>query len=134
MKQFLNFFSEARSTQASVQAHKKGWTGDGHGSWFDKEGNLVAKTVKGILTPISRKDRAHEDDAVRKKAGEVERQRRAPHPQPTPKQRGGGEEEGSVSRSRVDGSPKEDRGDMPIVFGRFIPPTFGHKKLLDGAR
>ena len=55
MKQFLNFFSEARSTQASVQAHKKGWTGDGHGSWFDKEGNLVAKTVKGILTPISRR-------------------------------------------------------------------------------
>ncbi len=135
MKQFLNFFSEARSSQASVQAHRKGWTGDGHGSWFDKEGNLVAKTVKGVLTPITRKDRAREDDAVRQKAGEAERQRRAPHPQPTPKQRGkGGEEEGRSVPTRVDGSSKEDRGDMTIVFGRFNPPTIGHKKLLDGAR
>ena len=46
MKSFLNFFTEARTSQASDTAAKKGWTGDGHGNWFDKKGELVARTER----------------------------------------------------------------------------------------
>ena len=36
--------------------------------------------------------------------------------------------------TRADGSPKEDLGDLTVVFGRFNPPTVGHQKLLDAAK
>ena len=55
MKSFLNFFTEARTSQASETAAKKGWTGDGHGNWFDKKGVLVARTESGRLVEIQRK-------------------------------------------------------------------------------
>ena len=55
MKSFLNFFTEARTSQASDTAAKKGWTGDGHGNWFDKKGVLVARTERGRLVEIQRK-------------------------------------------------------------------------------
>ena len=43
MKSFTSFFTEARVSQASQQAERRGLTGDGHGNWMDKEGNIVAK-------------------------------------------------------------------------------------------
>ena len=55
MKSFLNFFTEARTSQASETAAKKGWTGDGHGNWVDKKGVLVARTERGRLVEIQRK-------------------------------------------------------------------------------
>ena len=48
MKSFKKFISEI-VTQASTQATKMGLSGDGHGDWYDKEGNLVAKTVNAKL-------------------------------------------------------------------------------------
>ena len=39
MKSFLNFFREARTSQASDTAARQNLTGDGHGNWFDKDGN-----------------------------------------------------------------------------------------------
>ena len=49
MKQFNQFILEARSTQASQQAKRLGLVGNGHGDWYDKQGSLKAKTVKGQL-------------------------------------------------------------------------------------
>ena len=46
MKSFTNFLTEARVSQASQQAERRGLTGDGHGNWMDKEGNIVAKQNK----------------------------------------------------------------------------------------
>ena len=46
MKSFLNFFSEARTSQASDQAARRGWTGDGHGNWYDKAGDLITDYYK----------------------------------------------------------------------------------------
>ncbi len=54
MKSFLKFFSEARTSQASDQAGRRGWTGDGHGNWFDKTGELVARTERGRLVEIKK--------------------------------------------------------------------------------
>ncbi len=54
MKQFNQFILEARTTQASAQAKRLGLVGDGHGDWYDKQGSLKAKTIKGqlkIFTP-----------------------------------------------------------------------------------
>ena len=49
MKHFLTFITEARETKASQQAKRLGLVGDGHGDWYDRQGNLKAKTVKGEL-------------------------------------------------------------------------------------
>ena len=49
MKGFGDFFSEARSSQASEKAKKLGLKGDGHGGWYDRSGEFVAKTEKGDL-------------------------------------------------------------------------------------
>ena len=49
MKGFGDFFSEARSSQASEKAKKLGLKGDGHGGWYDRAGEFVAKTEKGDL-------------------------------------------------------------------------------------
>ena len=49
MKGFGDFFSEARTSQASERAKKLGLKGDGHGAWYDRSGELIAKTEKGDL-------------------------------------------------------------------------------------
>ena len=48
MKSFKNFITEV-VTQASDQAKKMGLRGDGHGDWYNRQGDLVAKTVNGKL-------------------------------------------------------------------------------------
>ena len=55
MKSFTSFFTEARVSQASQQAERRGLTGDGHGNWMDKEGNIVAKTEQGRLVLLDKK-------------------------------------------------------------------------------
>ena len=49
MKNFGSFFKEAVETSASRQAKLLGLVGNGHGDWYDKQGNLVAKTMQGRL-------------------------------------------------------------------------------------
>ena len=46
MKSFLQFISESTAVQ---QAKRMGLVGDGHGGWYSKEGEFVAKTEKGQL-------------------------------------------------------------------------------------
>ena len=43
MKTFLKFISESTAVQ---QAKRMGLVGDGHGGWYDKKGEFVAKTDK----------------------------------------------------------------------------------------
>ena len=54
MKTFAKFIKEAVQTLASTQAKNMGLVGDGHGDWYDKQGNLVAKTVSGKLKVFGR--------------------------------------------------------------------------------
>ena len=42
MKNFFQFLTEAGASQASAQASKLNLTSDGHGSWLDSRGKLVA--------------------------------------------------------------------------------------------
>lgn len=68
MKQFDKFISEARTTRASAQAKRLGLVGDGHGDWYDKQGTLKAKTVRGELKMYdprqAQKDADAEDKAL----------------------------------------------------------------------
>ena len=115
MKSFNNFFTEARVSQASQQAERRGLTGDGHGNWMDKEGKLVAKTEQGRLVFFDKKVKAPQQEAPKKVSKAKE-------------------EDIKDDKPKSDDETKTDRGDITVVFGRFNPPTIGHQKLLDKAK
>jgi len=128
MKSFLNFFSEARQTKASTRAKQLGLTGDGQGNWVDKAGNIVARTEDGELRFTDRKGGAQRQEpgkAVQYKGPEQEVGKKVSAPEEEPRQRTSGEEEGE--------SADKTGQTLTLVFGRFNPPTVGHKKLLDAA-
>ena len=144
MKSFLNFFTEARTSQASDTAAKRGWTGDGHGNWFDKKGALVARTEGGRLVEIQRKAAAAPEEEQPKQVKREEEPTKADaqaseadltaqaegefgmFPDGTPRT--------MAPPTRADGTPKEDKGPVTVAFGRFNPPTIGHQKLFDIAK
>lgn len=143
MKNFTQFFTEARETPASQEAKKLGLSGDGHGGWYDKNGEFVAKTVKGKLkfygsdnTP-GKKDSPRlpttpaptaQPDAV---AVDPQSQQQATTQKASPEQQS----------TQQEVPPEEQPAETPVpefpgvvvVFGRFNPPTIGHQKLLDRA-
>ena len=118
MKSFFKFLSEARKTTASERAHKLGLEGDGKGNWVDKSGKIVARTEGGKLV-------------FRQGAG-----RTAADQEAVPQERGGQ----PVGQIASPGTPEQDTEagkrsqSITLVFGRFNPPTVGHKKLLDASR
>ena len=137
MKGFGDFFAEARTSQASEKAKKLGLKGDGHGGWYDRSGEFIAKTEKGDLkfytkgqrpgkdVPNPAQKKAEPAPQIKAKATTVTGQSVAAAAPPEQQKAGAkGEEE------------KTKRGSdaLTLVFGRFNPPTTGHKKLLDTAK
>src|SRR5210317_1538570 len=118
MKSFFKFLSEARKTTASQRAHKLGLEGDGKGNWVDKSGKIVARTEGGKLVFRQGAGRTAADQEVsdQRKGGQV------------------------VEPTATTGTPQEktptEKGSetITLVFGRFNPPTVGHKKLLDASK
>jgi hypothetical protein len=131
MKSFLNFFSEARQTKASTRAKQLGLTGDGQGNWVDKAGNIVARTEGGELRFTDRKagaERQETGKTAQYKTPEQQPQKRTAQPEVEGGKRQGGEDEGEGT----EGGDKTGQT-LTLVFGRFNPPTTGHKKLLDAS-
>ena len=126
MKSLLQFMSEAES-QASMQAKKLNLASDGHGSWMDTRGNIVATTEKGKLVFLKgRKKKAGEEERGQVKGRAPEPQAKAkaaPAPQAAPRAKEGDPEGGGGASGDT----------LTIVFGRFNPPTVGHEKLLQAA-
>ena len=111
---FVDFIKEATST-ASQQAARLGLQGNGHGDWYDNNGKLVAKTVKGSLKFFGKKKGAGEDGPSVPNKDSVVGQK-IPHDQ-----------------QQAPEEPAEDqptKGPLTIGFGRFNPPTVGHEALL----
>jgi hypothetical protein len=111
---FVDFIKEATST-ASQQAARLGLQGNGHGDWYDNNGKLVAKTVKGSLKFFGKKKGAGEDEPSTPNKDSVVGQK-IPHDQ-----------------QQAPEEPAEDqptKGALTIGFGRFNPPTVGHEALL----
>ena len=130
MKNFLEFLTEAGSSQASMQASKLNLTSDGHGGWLDSRGNMVAVTEKGKLKFTDKKQKAADEGPVKQMATRRADNNLAgaPRQQPAPRQaKAQAEPEG--------GGATSGGGDtLTVAFGRFNPPTVGHGKLLSAAK
>jgi cytidyltransferase-like protein len=140
MKRFTQFFTEARETSASSEAKRLGLTGDGHGGWYDKNGEFVAKTVKGKLKFFgSDNTPGKKDSPSQPQPAAVQPQAVAQEPTPTEKEL----QQKAASQQQVPPEQQQEPApeEMPVpeapgvvvVFGRFNPPTVGHQKLLDRA-
>jgi hypothetical protein len=130
MKSFLNFLTEAKESQAAMQAKKLGYTGDGHGGWLDRSGKVVARTEKGKLKYIDNRQAkgAEEPTAGRQPAGAApaaQPTQAAPVPAPQPQ---------AAPGQAPEEQPAEELPPLTVVFGRFNPPTVGHEKLLKSAK
>lgn len=116
MKNFLKFFTEAKASVASERAKKMGLKGDGHGGWYNAAGEFVAKTEGGDLKFYNKGQKPGKDQPEDSK----EKAQAATTPQKTAAPEAGESEE-------------KQSDTLTVVFGRFNPPTTGHKKLLDTA-
>ena len=129
MKNLLQFLGEARTSQASTQAQKLNLKSDGHGSWFDSRGKLVAVTDKGRLK-FTNKKKSAADESPAQVMGQRRRDddlagsplQRKPAPKPRAKAEPDSEKQ------------KGEGGTLTTAFGRFNPPTAGHGKLLAAAK
>jgi len=128
MKRFTLFLTEATS-RASEQAKKLNLKSDGHGSWFDSRGKLVAVTDKGRLKFTTKKPGAKDEGPVKQMATARADNKLAgaPKQKPAPKPKAKKEEPEGDGKSR--GSD-----DITVAFGRFNPPTVGHEKLIKAAQ
>jgi cytidyltransferase-like protein len=146
MKNFTQFLTEARETSASAEAKRLGLTGDGHGGWYDKNGEFVAKTVQGKLkffgsdnTPGQKDSPAQPNSqsilakqAVTQSASQqpvAQEPQVADAPQQVPPEQ---QQEPTPEEVPAEMTVPEAPG-VVVVFGRFNPPTVGHQKLLDRA-
>jgi hypothetical protein len=130
MKSFFNFITEAKESQAAMQAKKLGLKGDGHGGWLDRSGKVVARTDKGKLKYID----------GRQAKGPEEPAGQARQAAPTPTAQPQAAPAPVPAAPQAPGAAPEDQGQeqelppLTVVFGRFNPPTVGHEKLLKSAK
>lgn len=113
MKNFLQFISEAKQSQASERAKKMGLTGDGHGGWYNSAGEFVAKTEGGDLKFYNKGQKPGRDvppETTIKKPEVVQPQQ-------------------NISKKDNQSTNK-----LTVVFGRFNPPTKNHQQLFSTAR
>ena len=129
MKNLFQFLAEAGASQASAQATKLNLKSDGHGSWLDSRGNIVATTEKGRLVFLDKKKKAGDEGPVQQMAKRRADDRLAGAPL---------QQKAAPKRAKPEegeGEGKEGEGDtLTTAFGRFNPPTSGHEKLLQAAR
>ena len=129
MKNLFQFLAEAGASQASAQAAKLNLKSDGHGSWIDSRGNIVATTEKGRLVFLDKKKKRAEEGPVQQMAKRRADDNLAGAPlqqKAAPKKAKPEEGEGGTGRAEGD--------TLTTAFGRFNPPTVGHEKLLQAAR
>ena len=116
MKSFLQFISESKAVQ---QATRMGLTGAGHGGWYDKKGEFVAKTDKGQLKFYNKRQRVGKQDPPQTDKEKNLSQQTSSQPQ---------------AEKPIEMKPPEvekTKGTLTVAFGRFNPPTTGHEKLLN---
>ena len=129
MKSFQQFLSEAPRTSRAVEsARRLGFVSDGHGNWYDREGNYRGHTEKGELVLAQKRGPGKEDPPAKQKAAQAQPAQQTKQPQVQ-----GGATGMPASGDGGEGE-KEDKGTMTVAFGRFNPPTVGHEKLMNAAK
>ena len=120
MKSFFQFL-ESKAVQ---QATRMGLVGDGHGGWYDKKGEFVAKTEKGTLKFFNKRQKIGQQDPP-----QTDKEKNLSGMQPP-----GAQQPAQEPVAKLPEAPPEvekTKGTLTIAFGRFNPPTTGHEKLLD---
>jgi hypothetical protein len=134
MKSFFQFLSENTATQ---QAARLGLQGDGHGGWYDKNGEFVAKTEKGRLKVYNKRQRVGKQDppqSDKEKNLSQTTYEKEPAQEPAPQQQAAAPEQPAAQQAPAQEGPppvEKTKGTLTVAFGRFNPPTTGHEKLLD---
>ena len=134
MKSFFQFLSETTATQ---QAARLGLQTDGHGGWYDKKGEFVAKTEKGRLKFYNKRQRVGKQDPPqtdKEKNLSATTYEKQPAQEPAPQQQAAAPEQPATQQApEQEGPPpvEKTKGTLTVAFGRFNPPTTGHEKLLD---
>jgi hypothetical protein len=128
MKSFFQFLSESTAVQ---QAARLGLKSDGHGGWYDNNGEFVAKTEKGRLKFYNKRQRIGKQDPPstdKEKNLSQTTYEKEPAQEPAPQQQAAAPEPPAQ-----EGPPpvEKTKGTLTVAFGRFNPPTTGHEKLLD---
>ena len=126
MKSFDTFLSEAVISRAVEKAKRMGFVSDGHGNWYDRQGQYRGRTYHGDLLLTKGRGSGIEDPQQKKAEGPVQQmaQRRADD-----------DLAGAPLQKKPEGEAKEKEGEtLTVAFGRFNPPTKGHAKLLDAAK
>ena len=121
----MKLFSQFTESVAVQQATRMGLKSDGHGGWYYKKGEFVAKTERGSLKFFNKRQRVGQQDPPQ---SDKEKNLSAPSSEPAPQQ------QEPVQEPKVMMEPPEvekTKGTLTIAFGRFNPPTTGHGKLLD---
>lgn len=112
MKSFIKFFTEAVETLASTEAKNRGLIGDGHGDWYDRQGNLVAKTVGGKLKYFGQ-GQSQSDSGQNAGASSSS-----------------GATAGAAANQNPDQEQSQEAKGAVVVVGRFNPPSKNHQQLL----
>lgn len=139
MKSFFQFISEATASQ---QAQRLGLVGDGHGGWYDRQGEFVAKTEGGKLKFYNKRQKVGAKDPKQTEkektiaspgyndpSTQQPQQQQAPMEQPPAPEQQAAQEQPPARYLPV---PKT-KGTLTVAFGRFNPPTIGHQQLMDVA-
>ena len=113
MKSFFQFFTESQAVQ---QATRMGLKSDGHGGWYDNQGEFVAKTERGQLKFFNKRQKIGKQDPP-----QTEKEKKLSQPAP--------QQEKPIEM--IPPEVEKTKGTLTIAFGRFNPPTTGHEKLLD---
>ena len=120
MKSFFQFLEST----AVQQATRMGVTSDGHGGWYDKKGEFVAKTEKGQLKFFNKRQKIGEKDPA-----QTETEKGLSGLKPA-----GAQQPAQEPVAKLPEAPPEvekTKGTLTVAFGRFNPPTTGHEKLLN---
>ena len=134
MKSFFQFLRESTAVQ---QATRLGLKSDGHGGWYDNNGEFVAKTEKGQLKFYNKRQRIGKQDPPQ---SDKERNlsgtsyEKGAEQEPAAQQQAPAPEEPAAQQSPTQEGPpvvEKTKGTLTVAFGRFNPPTTGHEKLLD---
>jgi hypothetical protein len=133
MKSFFQFIKESNAVQ---QATRLGLASDGHGGWYDKRGEFVAKTEKGQLKFYNKRQRIRKQDPPQsekeRRLSQSSSERSSSQEVPTQSQSSSQQSAGQQDTVQQGPPPVEKtKGTLTIAFGRFNPPTTGHEKLLD---
>ena len=120
MKSFFQFLE----SNAVQQATRMGLVSDGHGGWYDKKGEFVAKTEKGSLKFFNKRQKIGGQDPA-----QTDKEKSLSGMQPA-----GAQQPAQEPVAKLPPSPPEvekTKGTLTVAFGRFNPPTTGHEKLLN---